>query len=144
MPQPYCRTCFLRYQKVRQVRVFSDPVWMERERVRVNRNSVACRTRKRKRRRQEYGAVAVTVLRDLYRRGLSRSMIERVAGVRHETQERIERTGELKYPAILERLLALQGVVRDVPAWERPATGARHPHEDLITYRYEALRAAHA
>jgi hypothetical protein len=89
--------------------------------------------------------LAKVILENLFARGLSQAAVKRITGVCHETQRRVLRTGELKRAGeVLERLVVLQIVARQFPIWERPATGARHPDEERINRRYQALREAYA
>jgi hypothetical protein len=92
---------------------------------------------------RERGEMSRVLLADIIARGLTPKHVTEITGVHWDTQQRIKHEGRVRHRDVLERLVTLQQIVRQVPAYERKR-GTPHPHLGAIARRYQALRAAHA
>jgi hypothetical protein len=141
-PESYCRPCRAKVSKAARGRKGLDEGWWARERARLAAGPDRAKGERRRVRREERAALARVLLGNLRARGVSGKAVQAIAGISERTQRSIVQGAELYRRDVLERLVLLHQVSREVPPWPGPMNRA-HPHLAVIAYRYEALRAAH-
>lgn len=141
-PVPWCKDCSRARCRKRHAAKAMDDTWWAQQ-VAIHRKYTAATSRARAKRQRERAEMAEVLLQGLARKGLTVRNVGQATGLNDDCLRAMRRRGTLRDTHVLGKLTLLFQICQDFPELHRTRGSRAHPHLAEITYRYQAVMAAH-